>query len=149
MRLFSTIIFITLLFSGCATKTYTSQDIGEAMYVKYGEVTSVKPVTLQRDETGKYVGAVAGGVLGGQLGGGSKERVGMAVVGTLLGAFVGSQLDNNQGQQVIVKLEDGGTVATIMPINDTTPNLFVGQKVQVFYSGSKIKNITPLQNYRR
>lgn len=146
MRLLALIVPIIFLV-GCTSKTYDTHDIGQPMSVKYGEITSVQPVMLKKDDSGRFIGAVAGGVLGGQIGGGSRERMAMAVVGTLIGALAGDRINEDRGQQIILALENGESVATIMPVNPSTPPLMVGQKVQVFYQGYKIKNITPMQRY--
>lgn len=146
----STLAITLLLTTGCAPRGYETRTVGQQMTVQSGVVQSVKEVVINNQGAGNalgaIVGAVAGGALGNQIGGGVGKDV-ATVAGTVLGGVaggsVGDQLDTQYGQEVIVQLNNGQTVATVLRINETTPMLAPGQAVNVFFSGSSISNISP------
>ena len=136
--------------TGCAPKGYSRATVGQTMQVEPGIVQSVRQVVIDGDGVGNtlggIVGTVAGGAAGRQVGGGSGQVVASvlgAAIGSVVGGSVGDELDTNYGQQVIVKLNSGRTLATVLPINKTTPLLSPGQAVNVFMSGGTISNISP------
>jgi outer membrane lipoprotein SlyB len=138
-----------IMATGCADKGISKAHVGQSMTVKPGIVQSVQIVALNTDGVGNTLGAVvgaaAGAAAGHQVGGGTGQDVATiagGVLGAVVGGAAGDRMDTNQGQQIVVKLDNGQTVATVLNLNGATPQVMVGQAVNVLYSGSKIVNIT-------
>ncbi len=145
----SALVLTVILSSGCAPKGYAQSTVGQNMSVEPGVVQSVKQVVIDGNGVGNtmggIVGTVAGGAAGAQVGGGTGQVVASvlgAAIGGALGGTVGDKIDTNYGQEVIVRLNNGKTVATVLRINETTPALRAGQAVNVFSSGGHISNIS-------
>ncbi len=136
--------------TGCAPKGYAQSTVGQNMQVEPGVVQSVKQVVIDGNGVGNtlggIVGTVAGGAAGRQVGGGTGQIVASvlgAAIGGVAGGTIGDKLDTNYGQEVVVRLNNGRTVGTVLRINQTTPMLAPGQAVNVFMSGGTISNISP------
>jgi len=148
--LISSALAMTLIMTtGCAPKGYDQSTVGQNMTVEPGIVQSVKQVVIDGNGVGNTLGGVVGSVAGGaaasHVGGGTGQIVATvlgAALGGVVGGTVGDKIDTNYGQEVIVKLNNGRTVATVLRINETTPALRAGQAVNVFSSGGKISNIS-------
>jgi outer membrane lipoprotein SlyB len=120
------------------------------MVVKKGVITSIKQVEIDNDGVGNglgvALGTVAGGVVGNKVGGGTGKAIATAagaIAGGVLGGMAGDQIDARYGVEVVVKLDTGNSVATVLPANGTLSALGRGQAVNVIYSGGKIVNISP------
>ena len=143
-------IALTLIMTtGCVPKGYDTATVGQQMTVEAGTVQSVKRVALNNQGVGNtlggIVGAVAGGAAGNQVGGGSGQVVATVLgtaVGGVIGGMAGDNMDTNYGQEIIVQLNNGKTVATVLRINGATAELSSGEAVNVFFSGSTISNIS-------
>jgi len=154
MKIFvvNTILAIALLVTmGCAPKGYSNSAIGQQMEVKQGVVQSVKKVMMNSrgigNTLGGVVGTVAGAAIGNQVGGGSGKVVASVLgsaLGGVLGGTVGDRLDTDYGQEIVIKLNNGRVVATVLRINGATSELHVGEAVNVFFTGSEISNIPKL-----
>ena len=138
-----------ILTTGCAPKGYSQSQVGQNMQVEPGVVQSVKQVALDNNGVGNtlggIVGTVAGAAAGNQVGGGTGQVVASvlgAAVGGALGGSVGDQIDTGTGQEIVVKLNNGKTVATVLRLNGATQALMPGQAVNVFISGGRISNIS-------
>lgn len=89
--------------------------------VEYGTVVSFRQVRINNESSGKeLIGAGAGGVLGGVLGstiGGGSGRTIATVVGALGGAALGAvganNIGNQDGVEVVVRLDSGRTLAVV------------------------------------
>jgi len=145
----STMALALILTTGCAPKGYASSQVGQNMQVEPGIVQSVKQVALDNNGVGNtmggIVGTVAGVAAGNQVGGGTGQVVASvlgATLGGALGGSIGDQLDTGKGQEIVVKLNNGKTVATVLRLNGATQALSVGQAVNVFMSGGRISNIS-------
>lgn len=139
-----------LLFSGCAPKGYGQSSVGQNMTVQPGVVQSVRQVTMENNGVGNVlggiVGTVAGSAAGAKVGGGSGQVVATVLggaLGSVVGGMAGDNLDTDYGQEIIVRLNNGQTAATVLRINGQTQALQAGQAVNVFYSGGTIANISP------
>jgi len=148
--LISSFIGLTLIATtGCAPKGYAQSNVGQSMNVEAGVVQSVRQVQVNNNGVGNtlgsVVGAVAGGAAGNQVGGGTGRAVATVVgtaLGGVLGGMAGNNMDNNYGQEIVVKLNTGRTVATVLRINGASAPVAPGQAVNVFFSGNgKISNI--------
>ncbi|CAA6802613.1 MAG: Unknown protein [uncultured Sulfurovum sp.] len=148
--LIGTSLALTLIFStGCAPKGYDPSAVGQNMTVEPGVVQSVKQVVMENNGVGNTLGGVVGSVAGSAAGahvGGGTGRIVATVLGAALGGVaggkIGDEMDTDYGQEVIVKLNNGKTVATVLRINGATQALQSGQAVNVFFSGSRISNIS-------
>ncbi len=136
--------------TGCAPKGYARSTVGQTMQVEPGVVQSVKQVVIDGNGVGNtiggVVGTVAGTAAGRQVGGGTGQVVATvlgAALGGVAGGTIGNEMDTNYGQEVVVRLNSGRTLATVLPINQTSPMLAPGQAVNVFMSGGTISNISP------
>lgn len=148
--LISTGLGLTLILTaGCAPKGYAQSSVGQNMTVEAGIVQSVKSVAMENNGVGNtlggIVGTIAGGAAGSHAGGGTGQVVASvlgAALGGVVGGMAGDQMDTDYGQEVIVKLNNGKTVATVLRINGATAALHAGQAVNVFVTGSTISNIS-------
>jgi outer membrane lipoprotein SlyB len=136
--------------TGCAPRGYAKSSVNQAMVVKKGVITSIKQVEINNDGVGNglgvALGTVAGGVVGNKVGGGTGKAIATAagaIAGGVMGGMAGDQLDARYGVEVVVKLDNGNSVATVLPANGALSALGRGQAVNVIYSGGKIVNISP------
>ena len=150
--LISSMLALTLVATtGCAPKGYARANVGESMRVETGIVQSVRQVQINNNGVGNamggVVGAVAGGAVGNQVGGGSGRAVATVVgtaVGSVIGGMAGNSMDNHYGQEIVVRLNSGKTVATVLRINEASAPVSTGQSVNVFFKrGGGIANIVP------
>lgn len=146
----TSLVLALMLTTGCAPKGYDQSTVGQNMTVEPGVVQSVRQVSMENNGVGNtlggIVGSVAGSAAGSHVGGGTGQIVATvlgAALGGVAGGTIGDQMDTNYGQEVIVKLNNGQTVATVLRINGATEQLSVGQAVNVFLSAGKISNISP------
>ena len=148
----SMLISLTILTTtGCAPKGYAQSTIGETMTVEPGVVQSVRQVQVNNNGVGNtlgsVVGAVAGGAAGNQVGGGTGQVVASvagAALGSVIGGIAGDNMDNQYGQEIVVKLDSGKTVATVLRVNGAAAMVQPGQAVNVFFSSTGgINNIVP------
>jgi len=142
---------LTLLLStGCAPRGIAQSQVNQSMTVKPGIITAIKQVEINNNGAGNAMGAVlgtaAGAVLGNKVGGGTGKILATAagaVAGGVAGGMAGDSMDARYGVEVVVKLDGGGTVGTVLPSNGALSQLGAGQAVNVMYSGGKIVNISP------
>ena len=138
-----------MMATGCAPKGISNSQVGQSMIVKPGVVQSVQIVTLNTKGVGNalggVIGAAAGAVAGNHVGGGTGKAIATAagtVMGGVVGGMAGDAMDTNYGQQIVVRLNNGETVGTVLRLNGATPQVVVGQAVNVLYSGGKVVNVT-------
>jgi outer membrane lipoprotein SlyB len=93
---------------------------------------------------GGAVGSVAGSIAGSNVGSGT-GRVLSSVLGSVLGSIAGGTVGNNMtknySQEITVKLNNGRIVKIVLKIDTETPELKVGDEVNVVSSGGKIYNV--------
>ena len=146
----SALSFTLLITAGCAPRGYAQYDVNQAMVVESGVITSIKQVEINNDGVGNglgvALGTVAGGVVGNKVGGGTGNAIATAagaIAGGVLGGFMGNTIDARYAVEVVVKQDNGQTVATVLPVNGSLSPLGKGQAVNVIYSGGKITNVSP------
>jgi len=148
----SSMLALTLMSTtGCAPRGYAQSNVNQAMRVEPGVITSIKQVAINNNGVGNGVGvalgAATGAVLGDKVGGGTGKYIATAVgavAGGVAGGMVGDQLDSRYGVEVVVKLNNGQTVAAVLPQNESLSVLGAGQAVNVLYTADgKIANISP------
>ena len=149
--LISSMLLLTLISTtGCAPKGYAQSNVNQAMQVEPGVITSIKQVALNNKGVGNALGVVLGGatgaILGNKVGGGTGKYLATAaaaVAGGALGGLAGNTIDTQYGVEVVVKLTNGQTVASVLPQNEALSALGAGQAVNVLYSNGQISNISP------
>ncbi len=137
------LLFI-LSFSGCASKGYTQADIGEVLIPYEGVVVSARVVEVQDSGAGAILGGIIGAVVGHQVGGGSGRDV-ATVAGAITGAVIGDKLAHANAQELIIKLDNGRKIATVVRIDPKRPFWFRrGDRVRLYLRGDRIVRIEPL-----
>ncbi len=137
------LLFI-LSFSGCAPKGYTQADIGEVLIPYEGVVVSARAVEVQDSGAGAILGGIIGAVLGHQVGGGSGRDV-ATVAGAITGAVIGNKLAHANAQELIIRLDDGRKIATLVRIDPKRPFWFRrGDRVRLYLQGDRVVRIEPL-----
>lgn len=110
---------ILALAAGCSStgpRDYASSEARVIQTVAYGTVESVRPVRLSEDEPieGIFAGAAIGGLLGESIGNGG---VGAVLLGTVAGGFAGNavqrDLSDQDGQEIVIRLDSGSTIAVV------------------------------------
>lgn len=133
--------------SGCSTPSasagvYTYGQAQSEQIVRYGTVTGLRPVVIQKDRS-SGVGMIAGGALGGVAGsavGGGTGRdlaiVGGAILGALAGEKVEEQAGKTQGIEITVRLDNGETRVIAQ---EDDQKLAVGSRVQVISGAGPVR----------
>ena len=140
------VMILALAPLGCAPKLggndYSASSAGVSQRVQTGIVTSVRSVRINDDDSSTVsgstaVGAVAGGVLGNLVGHGG-GRVAATVGGALLGAAAGNLGSKaavaQNGYEITVKLDGGGTVAITQGADVA---FSTGQHVKILSGGGR------------
>ena len=152
MRPVAYVLAATLLVAGCArssTSTYESVDVGRTIETAQGSVVSSRVVQIKGETSA--AGPIAGGALGaagtGIAMGGSSSAGWAAIIGAVVGAGIGyvaeQQMNNRDGIEYIVQMDDGRTVTIVQNREGTEPALADGTPVLVQYSG-KYTRILPV-----
>jgi outer membrane lipoprotein SlyB len=127
--------------AGCATSgpgDYSQREARGVATVSYGTVESVRPVKLNEDHApvGTVAGAAIGGIAGSTLGHGSGGALG-TVLGALGGGLAGNAIEHKatqqDGEEIIVRLDNGQTIAVVQ---GGFQDFAAGQRVRVL-SGSQ------------
>ena len=136
MRAVASVLVATALLAGCAHPsgtTYEAGDVGRTIETAQGSVVSSRVVKVSGQTNA--VGPVAGGALGAAGSALAFQGSGLvAVIGGVLGAGVGylaqRQLNNREGIEYVLQMDDGRTVTLVQnreseeqPLPDGTPVL--------------------------
>jgi outer membrane lipoprotein SlyB len=131
--------------AGCATFGPQDYGYGEARVeqnVAYGVVDSTRPVRIEEDHgaVGTVAGTVLGGVLGNEIGAGlgrAAATVAGAVAGGIGGNAVEHRLTRDNGEEIVVRLDSGQTVAVVQDGH----GLRTGDRVRVLtgHDGSRVE----------
>jgi outer membrane lipoprotein SlyB len=137
------IVVGTALLAGCAAVpessalNYNTRQAGVMQQVQLGTVISVTPVNIAPSTTGigTVGGALAGGIIGSDIGQGRGSAV-ASIIGAIAGGIAGSAAEGHvltqSGLQIVVRLDDGRTVAITQAAD---VSVRPGQRVQVIGSG--------------
>ncbi len=107
-----------------------------------GRITALNVVKVDENYKlgiGTAVGAVAGGLLGSQIGKGSGATLGTvlgAAAGAVAGTAVESKVQKQDAQNVTVKMDTGGEVSVVQPVDSRLAN---GMNVRVEGSGENAR----------
>lgn len=124
-----------------ATDTYRANQVGVTQEVATGTVTYVRQVQIKTNNasTGTALGAVAGGLTGAMFGGGNAKYA-TAAGGAILGGLAGNQIEkginDTEGLQINVKLDNSNKTINITQEKDKRNPIWVGQRVQVLMGGN-------------
>ena len=136
MRALAGLLIAALVLAGCAhpsDTTYETGDVGRTIETAQGSVISSRPVKIAGESNA--VGPVAGGALGAAGSALAFQGSGLvAVIGGVLGAGIGylaqKQLNNRDGIEYVLQMDDGRTVTLVqnredgeVPLPDGTPVL--------------------------
>jgi outer membrane lipoprotein SlyB len=141
MRAGAGLLVAALLLAGCAhpsSTTYETGDVGRTIETTQASVVSSRVVSIAGDSNA--VGPVAGGALGAAGSALAFEGSGLvAVIGGVLGAGVGylaqKQLNNREGIEYVLHMDDGRTVTLVQNRESDEPPLPDGTPVLVQVSG--------------
>jgi len=131
--------------AGCSTlgpDDYGHSDARVEQRVTYGVVESTHAVRLNEDHAplGTIAGAALGGILGNEIGRGlgrAAATVAGAVAGGIGGNAIEHRLTEENGQEIVVRLDNGRTVA----ITQGGQTVGVGERVRVLSgpTGSRVE----------
>ena len=141
MRAVAFSLAAALLLVGCghpSGSTYEAGDVGRAIETAQGSVVSSRVVKISGQPNA--VGPVAGGALGAAGSALAFQGSGLvAVIGGVLGAGVGyltqQQLNNREGIEYVLQMDDGRTVTLVQNREDEEQPLADGTPVLVQVSG--------------
>lgn len=144
------LLVLAVLLPACASQTgrsYSASETRKAQSVKFGVVTQIRDAVIEDDPSGAGTlgGAVAGGVIGSAFGGGS-GRFYTTAAGAALGALAGTAaekgLRTKEGQEIMVRLDDGQEMVVVQEVDKQEP-LYVGDKVRVIYASNGSARVRP------
>lgn len=147
MKFIVPILLLPLFFGSCSQQsltgdTYRRGEAGAPQSVRTGKITSIRTVTLEGSSTGGTVlGAVAGGFLGRQVGSGSGQdaaTVAGAALGGAAGSHAGRAINNRQGLEITVQLDEGGSLSIVQEVNPRE-SFAVGERVRVLDNGARAR----------
>ena len=129
------LVALLALAAGCASgpSDYSASEARVVQTVAYGTVESVRAVRITEDRPilGTVTGAALGGLLGNQIGHGG-GRAAATVIGAVGGGIAGNAVERHvtaqDGQEVVVRLENGSTIAVVQP---GMQNFSIGERVRV------------------
>jgi outer membrane lipoprotein SlyB len=136
MRLASSLLVGALLLSGCShpsSDTYSAADVGRTIETTEAQVIASRIVRVAGDTNAPW-GPLAGGALGAAGTGLVFDKGLAAVIGGVIGAGAGylaqQQVNNREGIEYMLRMDDGRTVTLVQnraaeeqPLPDGTPVL--------------------------
>ena len=146
------LIFVPFLLTGCGDQysgdTYTNTQAKRINTVQTGTVISMRKINLKHEGIGAGAavgaggGALAGALIGNAVSSGRNSQMIGGAVGALAGGVAGNAIQNRnkQGFEYTVKLDNGNTIAIAQ---GPTPQISVGQRVNVIYEQSGSGRIVP------
>jgi len=141
------VLAISISVSGCSTPSasagvYTYGQAQSEQIVRYGTVTGLRPIVIQKDRSsgvGMIAGGALGGVAGSAIGGGTGRDlaiVGGAILGALAGEKIEEQAGKTNGIEITVRLDNGET-RVIAQADDQ--RFAVGSRVQVISGAGPVR----------
>lgn len=129
------LVVLIALAAGCASgpNDYSKSEARVVQTVAYGTVESVRTVRITEDKPiiGTVTGAALGGLLGNSIGHGG-GRAAATVIGAVGGGIAGNAVERHvtaqDGQEVVVRLDSGTTIAVVQP---GMQSFSVGERVRV------------------
>jgi outer membrane lipoprotein SlyB len=139
-----TAISCTLLLSACETASqdvYDFREAGRSVIVDFGTIIDVRPIKIKGQNTGvgSVAGAAAGAGIGTQVGSGDGRGAAIiagAVAGIVGGAIAEQAIQDQEGRDFTIVLENGETITVSQYFKKGEPILKKGERVMVQSSGS-------------
>lgn len=140
------LILVSCSFRGPSPDVYTRAEKGRVHSVVYGEVQSVREVSIEgrTSAIGRIGGAYVGRGVGSAVGDGAGERI-MEGVGAVAGAVAGERTEEavtrKDGLEITLKL-DNGDLITIVQEADLP--FVAGERVRVLLRGNSVGRVHKL-----
>ncbi|MBK1828589.1 glycine zipper 2TM domain-containing protein [Haloferula rosea] len=147
MKMLLPLLMLPAFLGSCAQQpltgdNYSRSEVGTPQSVRTGKITSIRNVNLEGSRTGGAIlGAVAGGFLGNQVGGGSGQdaaTIGGAALGGAAGSHAGRAINNRQGLEITVRLDEGGSLSIVQEVSKNE-SFAVGERVRVLDNGRRAR----------
>ena len=131
---------------GTSGQKYERHETKTAYNIEYGKVVSSNLVEIEGEYgvIGTWGGAAIGTAVGSGVGSGAGRQVARAVggvAGAVAGQAVEKEITSETGLEIVVALDDGGSVA-IVQANDVT--FAAGQKVRILFGPGGSARVRPL-----
>ncbi|MFT7860270.1 MAG: glycine zipper 2TM domain-containing protein [Sulfurimonas sp.] len=134
-----TSLITCMVMTGCAKNQgpeYDGKSYNQIKNYELGTVQSVRAVVISDDGSGTFIGALVGAVLGTTVGGGRGTTL-TTLAGGLGGAYVGSEVGRANASELIIKLDDGQDIVTVVK----GKGYKVGDRVQVIKARGKVEQV--------
>ena len=135
------------LFTSCANPslkpdTYDRDSVQKVSNVAYGEVVSLKRVTIEGGtKSGTIVGGLVGAAAGSQVSDSKPESEIGAVIGGAIGATLGGNVSKSiqsvEGIQLTINMDDGRTISVVQETSQY--NFSIGDLVEVISTKGKTR----------
>ncbi len=148
IKLFSLLVLLLFSLNACAPKVgaydVSADEARQMQQVMYGHVTAIHHVKINNDGSmgtslGLVGGAIIGAIIGNMFGGGTGKTlatIGGGVAGSAAGYATGQALNNQEGYQIEVQLDNGQRVSVVQ---GTDTSFTLGQKVSIVQSNSHVR----------
>ena len=147
MNKISTLMTFLLFLTSCANSSlkpdsYDRESVQKISNVLYGEVVSLKKVTIEGGtKSGTIVGGLVGAAAGSQVSDSKPESEIGAVIGGAIGATLGGNVSKNiqsvEGVQLTINMDDGRTISVVQ---ETSQYSFsIGDLVEVISTKGKTR----------
>ncbi|NLC28653.1 MAG: glycine zipper 2TM domain-containing protein [Campylobacteraceae bacterium] len=133
-------LIMATFFSGCATSTHSSQNVGQISRIHYGKVIHVASAVISDSGLGALGGAALGGLAGSTIGKGRGQTLAI-VGGALAGGVGGSQLNQQSGQELTILLDSGEELSTVISNKSSGISFRPGDLVSVRIQNGTITRI--------
>ncbi len=113
--------------------TYRASDIGRTAQISYGTIVSMRPVTVQGQQSGvgTLAGAGAGAVAGSFIGGDRRTNILGALGGAVIGGLVGTAAEKSAstGEAIEFIIQEDNAPQPISVVQTNEENFRPGQRV--------------------
>ncbi len=136
------LVFLALIFVGCAQRGVQEVDASSTRYVlsyETGTIESIKPVVIKDNGTGTFIGGLVGMVVGSTIGRGNGSAL-AALAGGLGGAYVGNQIGKANAQELTVMLDSQNRSIVVIVKGKKH---FVGEHIRIVKRGGRISSVEP------
>lgn len=131
-----------LVFGGCSSSGFSTDDAGSLTTVNYGTVTGVRNVELGGGVGATLAGAAVGGLAGAAFGQGLGKDLAIAG-GALAGGYAGNKLGSAPGQELKIQLDNGQMIETVYKVSNDHPYMFRdGDRVMVQIKNGSVQSVS-------
>jgi len=135
-------LFTSCVNSSLKPDTYDRDSVQKVSNVLYGEVVSLKRVTIEgRTKSGTIVGGLVGAAAGSQVSDSKPESEIGAVIGGAIGATLGGNVSKSiqsvEGIQLTINMDDGRTISVVQETSQY--NFSIGDLVEVISTKGKTR----------